>query len=584
MATASQIQALYVGYLGRAADQAGLDFWTSAINTGKSTIESVALGFTLSPEYKAKYAGLDSAGLVDAIYKNVLGRTADADGKAFWVGEIAKGAATPENLLAKMINSLGTVDQQVIGNKVYVAGLYTAAAGADYDAAAGAKILADVDGTAASVTAALNTLPASTAALTAGLAAVETANANLHSFHAALDLNFDGKADYTAADAKAVGFDAAASTALAGALSDAKTAAHVTGTTAAQIDAELALTKANLDAQLTADQKVLADLNTQLSNFGKTTDGAGASAAVSTYLAADEANTAAGKAAVLSQASLDAAQLKLETLSGATVDAVTVGQNVTLNTGAVTLATYDSVSKTYVLGSGITEAKYVGVTGYVAALNEDVAADKAVTVALDKLAAATASVNAFTADVDPNTVGVQTLKSLADTIKGENTTIAADNKAIADNNSAVATYKQLVAVDAQQTALEKAVTDATATMDKAGYAVTQLDGATHLASAGSDAFIFADKNDSISGFGLQGKDVLFVGADYALNTGAVATAGNNSALEVFFTQGATAADSKVVIETSAFGSNAATPEVATIDLTGVSVDHLSFANGYVQVV
>ena len=127
-AIASQVQALYVGYLGRAADQAGLDFWTNAIVNGTSTIESVALGFTLSQEYTSKYEGLSNEELVAAIYQNVLGRAADADGLAFWVGELEKGVQTPATLLAAMLNSLGEIDQKVIDNKVYVANAYTAAA------------------------------------------------------------------------------------------------------------------------------------------------------------------------------------------------------------------------------------------------------------------------------------------------------------------------------------------------------------------------------------------------------------------------------------------------------------------------
>lgn len=166
-AIASQVQALYVGYLGRAADQAGLDFWTNAIVNGTSTIESVALGFTLSQEYTSKYEGLSNEELVAAIYQNVLGRAADADGLAFWVGELEKGVQTPATLLAAMLNSLGEIDQKVIDNKVYVANAYTAAAGADYDPEAGAEILEGVDDTDASVEQAIGSLLGSTVMLTA---------------------------------------------------------------------------------------------------------------------------------------------------------------------------------------------------------------------------------------------------------------------------------------------------------------------------------------------------------------------------------------------------------------------------------
>lgn len=133
---ASQVQELYIGYLGRAADKAGLDFWVKAIENGTSTLESVALGFTLSAEYKAAYEGLTTSQLVAKVYQNVLGRAADADGLAFWVGEINKGVIKADTLVKSMINSLGAIDQLSMDNKVQAANTYTTTAGANYDLAA----------------------------------------------------------------------------------------------------------------------------------------------------------------------------------------------------------------------------------------------------------------------------------------------------------------------------------------------------------------------------------------------------------------------------------------------------------------
>lgn len=134
---ASQVQELYVGYLGRAADKAGLDFWVKAIENGTSTLESVALGFTLSEEYKAQYNGLTTTQLVAKVYQNVLGRAADADGLAFWAGEVNKGVIKADTLVKSMINSLGAIDQLTIDNKVAAANAYTIAAGDKYNVEAG---------------------------------------------------------------------------------------------------------------------------------------------------------------------------------------------------------------------------------------------------------------------------------------------------------------------------------------------------------------------------------------------------------------------------------------------------------------
>ena len=165
MATQAQItavQQLYVGYLGRAADSAGLAFWADAIANGTATIASVATGFTLSNEYKAAYAGLDSAALVDQVYTNVLGRAADAEGKAYWVDALAKGTVTADTLVSFIVTNLGALDQATINNKVFVAQTYTDTVGDAYTPAGGAAVLVGVDSTAASVTKAITAINSGT--------------------------------------------------------------------------------------------------------------------------------------------------------------------------------------------------------------------------------------------------------------------------------------------------------------------------------------------------------------------------------------------------------------------------------------
>jgi hypothetical protein len=79
-------------------------------------------------------------------------------------------------------------------------------------------------------------------------------------------------------------------------------------------------------------------------------------------------------------------------------------------------------------------------------------------------------------------------------------------------------------------------------------------------------------------FGMGGDDVLFVGADYALNAGKLA-AGNNAALEVFIAQ--SGANTTITIETEVYGS--ASGDVIVITLTGVNAADVAFANGIITV-
>ena len=49
MSTTTNMQELYIGYFGRAADQDGLDYWVAGIDNGDLSYEDVVLSFTDSP-------------------------------------------------------------------------------------------------------------------------------------------------------------------------------------------------------------------------------------------------------------------------------------------------------------------------------------------------------------------------------------------------------------------------------------------------------------------------------------------------------------------------------------------------------
>lgn len=153
------------------------------------------------------------------------------------------------------------------------------------------------------------------------------------------------------------------------------------------------------------------------------------------------------------------------------------------------------------------------------------------------------------------------------------TTITNLTKATTELNAAVAANAQLTAVDASITAANLAFTTNGMTTPM------EIDG-NEVATAASDIFTVGDVSGQISLFGLQGKDSLFIGSDYTLNTGAL-TSGNNAVLEAFIKTAANGTDTVITLETSAFGSNAAIPEVVTITLVGVVATDVVLNNGII---
>ncbi len=91
---------LYQAVFGRFADPDGFRYWMAVRDNG-TTIRDVAGGFVASAEFVQRYGNNPSpADLVDAMYRNVLGRSADSEGRNFWLGEMGRGMTTLNLLLA----------------------------------------------------------------------------------------------------------------------------------------------------------------------------------------------------------------------------------------------------------------------------------------------------------------------------------------------------------------------------------------------------------------------------------------------------------------------------------------------------
>lgn len=95
----SQVYRLYQATLGRAPDEGGHAAWTGRIALEGSDVLGVAQGFVNSPEFSARFGGLDNGEFVELLYDNVLGRAADATGLARWTGDLDAGVSRAQVVL-----------------------------------------------------------------------------------------------------------------------------------------------------------------------------------------------------------------------------------------------------------------------------------------------------------------------------------------------------------------------------------------------------------------------------------------------------------------------------------------------------
>ncbi|MGP5239265.1 DUF4214 domain-containing protein [Pseudomonas helleri] len=578
--TATQIQQLYVGLLGRAADQGGLNWWADQVTTGGKTLEDVRASFVTSTEYTTTYgAAATRADLVTSIYQNLFERTPSADEVKYWAETDTRPA---DQLVAAFIEFAGAADQAVINNKTFVAQTYTDTVGSGFSAEGAKAVIADVDGTAASVTTALAAISAGTLpgqvpglALVNAVAAAEEALVAYEKANTAAVDALVAKLAATEFNTKTKDIDAQSTYAekLAAIKADAAEATADKADTANQLNADVldstAEVKAITDVLSVADKKLVAD-----------------------YDAAVAAN-AALKAPV--EADIGAAQGGLGGDTGFTAALAEVNK-LTLSSGAVT---------------GLVNAKEVYDLYVKATTNDD---DRAL---LD----AALKGDAYASSASFKATAAADAAKFAAIAKEESTKVLVDaGTTSADYSAAVATLndnkKLLIAAQAaeanqnsadtvaqgQKTQENKIVAakDAITEFNKANVDSKILDqskiGATVVDTV-KDTFYFAEKptgaDFTFASKAFGAGDSIVLGSGYSFNNGAL-TSGDNNKLEFFLQK--TDTGTQVVIESKIFGSDSVTADahtgvatnpadaVTVINLVGVTAEHLSVANGVVSYV
>jgi hypothetical protein len=82
---------LYQAAFARTPDVEGLGYWIAQMDNGANAVRDMAMNFILSDEFIGLYGPSPSVTeFMDLIYQNVLNRTPDAAGYAYWLDEFAR--------------------------------------------------------------------------------------------------------------------------------------------------------------------------------------------------------------------------------------------------------------------------------------------------------------------------------------------------------------------------------------------------------------------------------------------------------------------------------------------------------------
>ncbi|MFZ6873283.1 DUF4214 domain-containing protein [Undibacterium sp. Di27W] len=121
------LQQLYIAYFGRPADPAGLDYWENRLASKQINILDIAKSFSEQQEYKAVYLNKTTPEIINALYQNLFGHSADVAGMKYWAGQLESGAISMGQAALAIMSgpAAASMDQQALLNKVAAASVFT---------------------------------------------------------------------------------------------------------------------------------------------------------------------------------------------------------------------------------------------------------------------------------------------------------------------------------------------------------------------------------------------------------------------------------------------------------------------------
>ncbi|WP_299315388.1 DUF4214 domain-containing protein, partial [uncultured Halomonas sp.] len=117
------VQKLYVAYYGRPADPAGQQYWAEQID--EQGVDSVINFFGTSPEFDARFGSMSNEQLVNNLYFQLFGRSAEPEGLAFYAGHLDAGNLTLAEIALTIATGAQNEDVAALNNKLAVAQSFT---------------------------------------------------------------------------------------------------------------------------------------------------------------------------------------------------------------------------------------------------------------------------------------------------------------------------------------------------------------------------------------------------------------------------------------------------------------------------
>jgi hypothetical protein len=130
----ASIQGIYLALFGRPADPQGLLYFNT-VTSGGADLSAIG-DLAGTPEYQARFVGMDAPQIINAIYQSLFARDAEPEGLSFWSQQLASGSIGVNSLAIAIFDGARGSDFAVLQNKVEAANRFTTAIDAPEEIAA----------------------------------------------------------------------------------------------------------------------------------------------------------------------------------------------------------------------------------------------------------------------------------------------------------------------------------------------------------------------------------------------------------------------------------------------------------------
>jgi hypothetical protein len=115
----------YIAYYGRAADPAGLAYWSGRLEESGGNLDAIIEAFGESREFVERFGGLSTQELITNLYQQLLNRAPDSAGLAYYTGELEAGRRTLQSIALDVLYGATGDDESTVANKLAVARHFT---------------------------------------------------------------------------------------------------------------------------------------------------------------------------------------------------------------------------------------------------------------------------------------------------------------------------------------------------------------------------------------------------------------------------------------------------------------------------